>query len=227
MQSAEAAFVVKEIVCRRSNVTLSPRRILLAALWLGLVSPSIGLAQTSNVPPPSSAAAANGPSLLRLFPELSNLDDAKVLRIVDSWVGLSPKSPAVADYPLALKDTAFVGEAVFSENAKGGRKVTARRNIAIPRGVIQTFLRTVLQVPLEEKAYRPRINHTDDYPTLLFEVATKRGQLRITSSSQAMNVKSHWSRAPWAIIYANRTFVVSTTDIDFAIDPLYAYLKKD
>ena len=195
----------------------------MAAVWIAVVSVGPVPAQTPKSPEAMrGVAAAGGATLLRLFPELSGLPDASVFHVVDSWMGLSPDSPVVRDYPLMLKNNEFVGEAIFSKH----RKKDEKQNVAVPRDVVQKFWRVVLSASVDEKEYEPRMSHTDDYPELEFQTQINEKPLRVWTKSQPKEVNSHWIRAPCAIDYSDRRFVFSTPELDFAIDSLADYIGK-
>ena len=200
------------------------RCLAVATVWMAVALVGEGRAQTPKaLEAPQGAAAAGGTTLLKLFPELAGLPDASTFHVVDTWMGLSPDSPVVKDYPLMLKNNEFVGQAVFSE---GGKQKDEKQNVAIPLEVVQKLWLVVLGVAIEEMEYKPRIDHTDDYPALGFEAQVNDKLLRVWTQSQPKEVNSHWIRTPWAIGYSDRTFVVSTPELDFAIDSLYDYLGK-
>jgi hypothetical protein len=171
------------------------------------------------------AAMSRATSLAREFPELADLSETKTVVIGIQWLGLSPLSPMKADYLLELHDDQFVGPGGF--RVADGPTVT--RQISVPADVMRGFLAVASKVPMTEGEYRPRIEHTDDYPSLEFGVETKRGVLHIGSHSQLEYPTSgtHVDRTPWGIAYLNRSFIVITSDLDRAYEPFDQYLRDD
>jgi hypothetical protein len=171
------------------------------------------------------AAAPRSTSLTRQFPELADLSETKTVVIGIQWLGLSTLSPMIADYLLELHDDQFVGQGQF----KVAEAPAVSRPIAVPRDVMRAFLAVASKVQMVEGEYKPRIDHTDDYPSLEFDVATKQGPLRIGSSSQLQDAESgtYLDQTPWNISYLNRSFVVTASDLDRAYEPFGPYLRED
>jgi hypothetical protein len=93
-----------------------------------------------------------------------------------------------------------------------------KRKVFAPRDAVRVFLCAALQAPLEERDYKPYISHTDDYPDLNFTFQGERGPLTIFTRSQPhVSFQRYGRRSPWAIGYADRTFVVDSPDIDSAL----------
>jgi len=170
------------------------------------------------------AASTSAATLPELFPALADLPEANSVAIELGWQGLSPLSPVEASYRLELRDGQFEGKGRFRVAT-----ATATRDIVVPRDLMRGFLAAVIRVALVEKEYRPRITHTDDYPTVSFAVQTKQGNLTIASRSQPQKSASgkYWDATPWAIGYSGRTFVVTAADLDQALDPLWTRLQYD
>jgi hypothetical protein len=171
----------------------------------------------------AAAAMPQSTSLTRQFPELADLSETKTVVIGIQWLGLSTLSPMIADYLLELHDDQFVGQGQF----KVAEAPAVSRPIAVPRDVMRAFLAVAGKVLTVEGEYKPRIEHTDDYPSLEFDVATKQGLLRIGTRSQLKYGESgtYLDRTPWNISYLNRSFVVTATDLDRAYEPFGRYLR--
>ena len=171
------------------------------------------------------AAMPRSTSLARQFPELADLSETKTVVIGIQWLGLSTLSPMIADYLLELHDDQFVGQGQF----KVAEAPAVSRPITVPRDVMRAFLAVASKVWMVEGEYQPRIEHTDDYPSLEFDVATKQGLLRIGTRSQLKDAESgtYLDRTPWSISYLNRSFVVTASDLDRAYEPFGPYLRED
>jgi hypothetical protein len=178
-------------------------------------------AEIKSVGVDGKAAVVNGPRLLELFPDMSGLLEATTFRVNNTWMGLSLSSPSKFEVALALNGDHFEGEASVSRGQEGRDTFQAsKRNISVPRDAVRAFLCAVLQVPLDERAYKPYIAHTDDYPDLSFTFQGQSGPITIFTRSQPRVIQSQFVQTPWAISYADRTFVVSAPDIDAALDGL-------
>ncbi len=171
------------------------------------------------------AAMPRPTSLMRQFPELADLSETKTVVIGIQWLGLSTLSPMIADYLLELHDDQFVGQGQF----KVAEAPAVSRPITVPGDVMRAFLAVASKVRMVEGEYQPRIEHTDDYPSLEFDVATKQGLLRIGTRSQLKDAESgtYLDRTPWSISYLNRSFVVTASDLDRAYEPFGQYLRDD
>lgn len=144
----------------------------------------------------------------------------EAIHVYDEWIGYSIASPLKARYVLERKEDEFKGQARFSAGEEGRRR-EAVRDIAIPVGVTDAFLRLLSKVPMEEGEYRPRIDHTDDYPSI--EIRLEIGDLSVrffTSSQGAGHV-------PWGLQVGDETFVVRSSMPADALEILSSYLCKD
>jgi hypothetical protein len=171
------------------------------------------------------AAMPRPTSLIRQFPELADLSDTKIVVVGIRWLGLSTLSPMIADYLLDLHEDQFAGQGQF----KVADAPAVSRPITVPGDVMRAFLAVASKVRMVEGVYKPRIDHTDDYPSLEFDVATKQGLLRIGTSSQLKYAESgtYLDRTPWSISYLNRSFVVTASDLDRAYEPIGQYLRDE
>jgi hypothetical protein len=161
-------------------------------------------------------------TLAQDFPELADLPNARAVQIEIGWMGLSPHSPLTAAYLLDLRNNQYEGTGMFVVATEH-----ASRPISVPRDAVRSFLTAAINVEMAEKEYTARITHTDDYPSLAFAIDTEKGPLQIETRSQAQRIASasylDWS--PWAIHYLHRTFVVTASDLDRAVDSLLPLLK--
>jgi hypothetical protein len=171
------------------------------------------------------AAMPRPTSLIRQFPGLADLSDTKIVVVGTQWFGLSNLSPMIANYRLELHDDQFSGQGQF----KVADAPAVSRPITVPRDVMRAFLAVASKVRMVEGEYKPRIDHTDDYPSLEFDVETKQGLLRIGTHSQLKYAESgtYLDRTPWSISYLNRSFVVTASDLDRAYEPFDQYLRED
>jgi hypothetical protein len=153
----------------------------------------------------------SGLTLTKLFPQLATFAPTRV-RLIQGWNGLSRFSPIHAEYVLNLENDQFKGTALFSVASVTGTEVAAAR-----REDVMEFARIALQVAVEEKPYKPRICHTDDYPSLEIELQSDTQTLRIWSTSQYLT--------PWGIRFENRSFVTDTEELGNALGQLATELN--
>jgi hypothetical protein len=169
------------------------------------------------------AASTSAATLTELFRLLADLPNANAVTIELGWQGLSPISPVQAKYLLGLHNDQFEGQGRFKVAT-----AAATRDIVVPRNLIRQFLAAAIKVTLVEQEYKPRITHTDDYPSVAITVQTQQGELSIETRSQPHRSASEkWDVTPWAIRYSGRTFVVAADDLDRALDPLLPRLQYD
>jgi hypothetical protein len=171
------------------------------------------------------AAVPRSTTLVQQFPEMADLPETKTVVIGIKWLGLSTLSPMIADYLLELHEDQFVGQGQF----KVAEAPAVSRPVTVPRDVMRAFLAVANKVRMVEGKYNPCIDHTDDYPSLEFDVATKQGPLRIGTRSQLKYAESgtYLDRTPWNIGYLNRSFVVTASDLDRAYKRFGQYLRDD
>ena len=171
-----------------------------------------------------AAAPPQATTLPQVFPELIDLPETKGVVIGIGWMGLSPLSPMSAGYFLELHGDQFEGQGIFQV----AKAPVVKRTVAIPRDLVRAFLTAAGKVALVEAEYRAHIEHTDDYPSLEVEVATRQGQLRIgTQSQQRQKSADYVDRTPWRVDYRDRTFVVTASDLDQAFAPFEHYLQDE
>lgn len=209
--------------------TPSPTAVISAAT----IAPSVTVAAvtaTASSSTPAVTATTIAPTLTKgklreVFPALAKLSDATEFRIRDDWDGLSSIAALIAHYWLERNGNQFEGEAVFDAGAPssiGGFNPEFRetiREVAIPLDTAQKFLQMLTEIPLEEGQYKPKIDHTDDYPTIEFQIETENGLLRIFNESQ--------DNQPWGASFAGRTFIINSDAPAKAFSALAPYLKKD
>ncbi|HEY0070985.1 MAG TPA: hypothetical protein VGE04_13545 [Chloroflexia bacterium] len=152
------------------------------------------------------------------------LADATTILIQDDWSGLSPVAPLQALYSLERGADGFSGRADFSAGGYRADPITATETIAIPADVAQKFLEMLADpaLPMKEGTYEPRIDHTDDYPSLGILVELPGGeQVAFGSGSQG---EGH---VPWGLTYKGKTYIVDSALPSEALDTLRPYLKEE
>jgi len=169
-----------------------------------------------------SSARSQAATLAQLFPDLARLPDTTALEITVAWSGYSPDSPVSGEYRLELHDDAFEGTGRFKVSW-----ASSLRKFTIPRDNVQALLAAARDVELVEKDYKPYRTHTDDYPYVGIKIHAGQELLVIETKSQRRRPESgdYIDRTPWGITYRGRTFVVTATDLDKALEPLLLQLQ--
>jgi ankyrin repeat protein len=89
---------------------------------------------------------------------------------------------------------------------------------AIPAAVLDAFLGGLASAPVLNRPYRPRLEHTDDYPYLSITVG--KGEDRVVVFSESQGVE----RIPWALQTDGRRYLIPSDAPARAFDLVRAYL---
>src|SRR4051794_5463526 len=186
--------------------------------------PATASATATTVPPSASptsrttatTAARQGSG--NPVPDLAGaLGTVQVVRIQDDWSGLALDAPLLRHYQLEGKNGPFEGTAEFSA-ARGARQRTATINIAIPADIASAFLQALGSVAAQEGAYKPKVDHTDDYPSRVIDLDTAQGPVRFYTQSQGADA------VPWGLDFAGRTYVINVDTPATALALIGPYL---
>jgi hypothetical protein len=161
-------------------------------------------------PAPTPTATRRATPLTGVSAILNRLTEATALTIQHDWNGLSWDAPVEARYSLYRKGDRFVGPGrqvvgttgVILSNERGQRVQSGE--IIVPLATIETFLRTLITVPLREGAYQPKITHFDDYPRINILIATPVSTIWFFTSSNEPGY------APWGAVIGEQTYVVDS-----------------
>ena len=181
------------------------------------------VSQVPTVPTESPSIMAPIATSVIPTPEVvfAQLTQARSIKIEDEWIGLSHIAPIEAHYDLRRQNGAFSGKANFSVAYYYREKHTAVENIVIPEDMALSFLRTLAQSPTEYGYYEPRIEHTDDYPSISIQIELEGESLKFYTESQGED------HVPWALDWKGSTFVINSDQPAKALALLEPYLKKD
>jgi hypothetical protein len=186
------------------NMRHKAMKCMLLALTLTAVSIRVGL--------PDKPAPKASP--------LAGLEKTASIFIEDDWMGLSPAAPIEAHYVLYRGKKGFAGKAKFSV-AKGRKPaLAATESIAIPSPIVLKFLQTLAASPLKPGKYQPKIEHTDDYPSLRITLSSANGSIVFFSESQG---EEH---APWGLKIKDEFYTVDSGVPARALNILRPYFKK-
>src|SRR4030095_4445625 len=112
-------------------------------------------------------------------------DASKVcsLQLQNDWMGLSEFGPVKRAYLLKPDVQGFSGKAVFSLGG-GPHTLSKEFPLSIPRDAVQGFFSKLSKSVLEKGEYKPKIDHTDDYPSLGITVEGAGSKMEFFSQSQ-------------------------------------------
>jgi hypothetical protein len=154
---------------------------------------------------------------------LSSLSQPTKLRSIemeDDWMGLSELGPLRKRYLLKPGGQQLTGTATFTLGAGPLQKIK-EEPISIPNEMIQSFLSLLSQSTFEEGEYKPRITHTDDYPSRRIEITSENGKLVFFSTSQGELA------VPWGASFENKSFIVNSGNPGEAMAKIRPYLKDE
>ncbi len=179
---------------------------------------------------PTTASITSGLTkgkLKEVFPALANLTTPEAISSIylnDSWDGLNPAAPLVAKVCLQRQANGFDGLALYNagHDVSGefiNTYVERTGQVQVPQAEINRFLQMVSELPVVEGVYNPKIDHTDDYPSLLIQLNGPAWQLKLYSQSQGGD------KVPWGLNFNNQNFVINTADPERAYEVLKPYFK--
>lgn len=173
---------------------------------------------------PSESLTVVAPAATVGFPTANltfeQLRQARSIRIEDDWTGLSLVAPIVAHYDLHRRNGGFSGKANFSV-AGYRQERTAVKDISIPEDVALAFLKLLSESPTEYGYYEPRIEHTDDYPSISIQIGLENDIVEFYTGSQG---ETH---VPWAVKVRGSPYVINSDLPAQALALLEPYLEKD
>ena len=192
--------------------------VLLVLALLSLLR--LGSADMAGVPVAQSSAAEPTMEVTTLpvpSPEttLARLKEAKSITIEDTWGGLG--IPHKAYYQLEQQNDRFVGKGSFLAGWTPPTPVIV--DISIPGEIAKDFLETLADSPAVYGVYEPRVEHTDDYPSLKIELTLPDQTVRFYSLSQGED------HVPWGLDIQGNTYVIDSDEPAKALALLKPYLK--
>lgn len=147
----------------------------------------------------------------------------KTITIRDYWVGYSPVAPIEANYQLSLEGSVLNGTAQFAVGSFSANRPSQQDtvNISIPADITLAFLGKLKESVLVEGVYPPRVERTDDYPSISITIETRREAIEIFTESQG---REH---IPWGVRMRENTYVVDSAIPAQALAILDPYLRQD
>lgn len=141
--------------------------------------------------------------LLVTRPNLMTVMQTETVEIHNDWNGYSDITPILRHYKLRIKQQKLVGHAHVAVGGYGAAGVHQQQttSVTIPAAVTTKFLAALAKTPLQVGIYQPKIERTEDYPSIKIKLESDRQQVIFSSQSQASNY------VPWkvTVTQANKT----------------------
>lgn len=128
-------------------------------------------------------------------PNLTKVMKAQTVEIHNDWNGYSDITPILRHAKLRLEQQQLVGNAYIAVGGygAGGIRQQQTTKVKIPAAVTTKFLTTLSKTPVKTGIYQPRIDHTDDYPSVKIKIKIDRQEIIFRSESQGVD------RIPWQV----------------------------
>lgn len=150
---------------------------------------------------------------------LANSSAVTSLTIHNDWMGLSEFGPVGRTYLLKPSASGFDGTATFS---LGGGEIQKTKSVplAVTADAMKAFFAALARAPLQKGAYTPKIDHTDDYPSVQIDIAASYGPISFYSRSQGEDA------VPWGAKIGGEEFTVASKEPMDAFRKLEPFLKE-
>ena len=180
---------------------------------------SVGFTPTPvRVPTPTATVVPS-----RVVPGLAEaLATVSAIHLEDDWNGLAMIWRRESHFSLTRQGASFAGTAHFA--VTGYRQATpliVACNITIPSDAAQEFFALLATTPAHAGNYQPKIDHTDDYPSLKIALTTARGPVVFFSQSQS---RSH---TPWGLTIGGKEYIIDVNTPNQALLSLSPYLTYE
>lgn len=148
---------------------------------------------------------------------LPSIQGARSIRIEEHWMGLSPASPRSSVYFFSRDGERVRGWAMFRVRSHGENIA----DIQLPIEVFDKFLRTLGDSRFVPRPYKPKITHTDDYPSIRVEIAGEHNIIVFFTGSQGER------HVPWGVDIDGAEYLLRSDSPQKAIDILSPYLHRE
>jgi hypothetical protein len=145
--------------------------------------------------------------------------EPRTIEIVDYWTGLGD-GPVEFTWRLGRQGAATHAFAGVGTLARGSGRTSGPLTVTIPDSAMRAFLRGLAAAPRRQGAYKPRIEHTDDYPELTIRLHTRAGITEFFSASQGP------ARRPWRVTIDARNYVSDSAAPAEALKHLLPFLQR-
>jgi hypothetical protein len=121
--------------------------------------------------------------------------EADTVEIVNDWNGYSDITPILRRSKLRRERQELVGNAYIAVGGYGAAGIHQQQTtrVKIPAAVTAKFLATLAKTPLQVGIYKPKLDRTDDYPSIEIKVKIDGRQIIFSSQSQSIDY------VPWKI----------------------------
>ncbi|WP_310488242.1 hypothetical protein [Chamaesiphon sp. VAR_69_metabat_338] len=128
-------------------------------------------------------------------PPLAAVRQAETVEIYNDWNGYSDITPILRHSKLRLDRQKLVGNSHIAVGGYGAAGIHQQKTtkVQIPTAVTAQFLATLAKTPLQVGTYQPRLDSSDNYPSIQIRVTIDRQQITFSSQSQADNY------VPWKV----------------------------
>jgi hypothetical protein len=128
-------------------------------------------------------------------PSLTAVLQAQTVEIHNDWNGYSDITPILRHSKLRLEQQKLVGNAHIAVGGygAGGIRQQQTTKVKIPAAITTKFLTALSKTPLQRGTYKPRIDRTDDYPSVRIQIKLNKQEIIFRSESQGID------RVPWKV----------------------------
>jgi hypothetical protein len=166
---------------------------------------------TSGMPfPPRTVGAA-----------LPRLAEAQSLTLVYDWAGLSSGAPYHVETQLAIHELPSHAPISITVGGYWKPKQTQLLTTTLTSVQWRAAQQTLSTIPLQTIPYQPIRSHTDDYPTLIMEIAGPSFHARFHSTSQGDRY------LPWEAIINGQHYTITAPAIFTVWDTLQPTMRPD
>lgn len=129
------------------------------------------------------------------LPALDTVIQAQKVEIFNDWNGYSDITPILRHYKLRRERQELIGNSHVAVGGYGAAGVHQQqtKKVKIPAAQTAKFLEILAKTPLEVGNYRPRLERSDDYPSVKIQIESDRQQIIFSSQSQSID------RSPWKV----------------------------
>jgi hypothetical protein len=150
---------------------------------------------------------------------LQNPKGASLIEIHSDWMGLSEFGPVGRRFVLKPAAGGYEGTATFSLGG-GDSKKTKDVPITVPAEAARAFLSLLAGSPLQKGAYKPFLDHTDDYPSVTMDVTAGGARFSFYSTSQGNDA------IPWGADIGGEKYTINSKAPMDAFRKLEPYFKE-
>jgi hypothetical protein len=159
-------------------------------------------------------------------PPLTMVRQAQTVEIYNDWNGYSDITPILRHYKLRTEHQSLIGNSHIAIGGYGAAGIHQQQTtkVKIPAAVTVKFLTILSQTPLQVGTYKPKLDRSDDYPSIEIKVKVDRRQIIFSSQSQGKNY------IPWKVTVQQKNittaYISNSPFPDLALQVLRPYLDR-